>query len=67
VNINYAIEIGKQSVELRIKADCSDIMAKDWSHTPAYNNSSNSSADSGFFGNLFTYGIIAYILFMIFK
>ncbi len=66
-NINYVIEIGKQSVELRIKADCSDIIAKDWSHIPTYNNSTNSSADSDFFGNIFTYGIIAFVLYLIFK
>ena len=66
-NINYVIEIGKQSVELIIKADCSDVIAKDWSYTPTHSNNSSSSSDSSFFGNVFTYGIIIFILYLLFK
>ncbi len=66
-NINYVIEIGKQSVELRIKAGCSDIVAKDWSNMPAYNNNTTSSDNRSIFGNIFTYAIIALIIYLIFN
>lgn len=65
-NINYVIEIGKQSVELRIKADSSEVTAKDWSYTPESNYSSDNSGDGDFLGNIITYGIIAFILYQIF-
>lgn len=67
-NVNYIIEVGKQSVEVRLIADKASVVAKDWSPIPYHNSSYKGTFASNFsISTLLTWCFWIFVLYLIFK